>query len=137
MTEPINAPAPHPCGSCPYRRDVPSGVWDENEYDKLPEYDEPTGNQPVGVFMCHQADGRACAGWVGCHDMEENLAIRIAVSVGNLDDETYEAIVDYETSTPLWDSGGEAASHGVENLFDPDQDAQRVMAKLRSKRERT
>ncbi|WP_367277007.1 DUF6283 family protein [Bradyrhizobium sp.] len=20
-------PAPKPCGSCPYRRDVPSGIW--------------------------------------------------------------------------------------------------------------
>lgn len=134
MTEPINPPAPHPCGSCPYRCDVPSGVWDEEEYDKLPEYDEPTGDQPIGVFMCHQADGRVCAGWAGCHDMEENLAVRLSVATGRMDDETYEALLNYETPTPLWDSGGEAASHGVENLFDPDESAQRVIDKLRSKR---
>jgi hypothetical protein len=135
--DPIRPPAPHPCGSCPYRQDVPSGVWDEGEYDKLPEYDEPTGNQPIGVFMCHQADGRVCAGWAGCHDMEENLAVRLSVATGRMDDKTYEALLDYETPTPLWETGGEAASHGVENLFDPDEDAQRVMDKLRSKRERT
>ena len=134
MAEEIRPPAPHPCGSCPYRRDVPSGVWDESEYDKLPEYDEPTGDQPIAVFLCHQQDGRACAGWVGCHDMENTLAIRIGAAAGLLSDDAVEEILDYETSTPLWDTGGEAASHGVENLYDPDEDAQRVINKLKGKR---
>lgn len=132
-TDPIKPPAPHPCGSCPYRQDVPSGVWEESEYDKLPEYDEPTGFQPIGVFLCHQQDGRACAGWVGCHDMEENLAVRIGATAGLLDEETYEAILDYETPTPLWESGGEAASHGMERLYDPDEAAQRTIDKLKGK----
>jgi hypothetical protein len=35
----INPPAPKPCESCPYRKDVPSGVWSEGEYRKLPQYD--------------------------------------------------------------------------------------------------
>lgn len=58
MGEPIKAPAKNPCGSCPYRRDVPSGIWSEEEYDKLPQYDLPTGDQPPNVFLCHQQNGR-------------------------------------------------------------------------------
>lgn len=28
----LRAPAPRPCESCPYRRNVPSGIWTEEEY---------------------------------------------------------------------------------------------------------
>nr|WP_280343300.1 DUF6283 family protein [Nocardia neocaledoniensis] len=37
----IGPPAPRPCVSCPYRRDVPSGVWDFGEYEKLRGYVPP------------------------------------------------------------------------------------------------
>jgi hypothetical protein len=47
-------PASNPCGSCPYRRDVPSGVWDAAEYEKLPRYDGPMADQPARLFLCHQ-----------------------------------------------------------------------------------
>lgn len=30
-------PSPRLCESCPYRRDVPSGIWDRSEYAKLTE----------------------------------------------------------------------------------------------------
>ncbi|WP_336794377.1 DUF6283 family protein [Gordonia malaquae] len=53
----VTSPAPRPCESCPYRRDVPSGVWAESEYEKLRAYDAPTGEQPVRLFLCHQYDG--------------------------------------------------------------------------------
>ena len=43
-----------PCGSCPYRRDVPSGIWEQHEYDKLPEYDGQTWEQNPALFLCHQ-----------------------------------------------------------------------------------
>jgi hypothetical protein len=36
------APTKYPCPSCPYRKDVPSGVWAPEEYDKLPAYDNDT-----------------------------------------------------------------------------------------------
>lgn len=36
----------NPCHSCPYRRDVPSGVWATEEYDKLLPYDADTASQP-------------------------------------------------------------------------------------------
>jgi hypothetical protein len=119
-----NPPAANPCGSCPYRRDVPSGVWSPEEYDKLPEYDNDTGEQPFAIFMCHRQDNRVCAGWAGCHDMEEAIAVRIARP------ELAEALLDYSTDTPLWDSGLEAAEHGRRDVGDPDRDAQRIIDKL-------
>lgn len=132
---PVKPPAPHPCGSCPYRRDVPSGLWHEEEYEKLIEYDEPnTGDQPIGIFLCHQQDGRACAGWVGCHDMENSLALRIGVATDNIEDP--EPFLNYETTTPLWDSGGEAANHGLEKIAEPDEAGKKAIDKLRAKEAR-
>lgn len=80
-------PAPRSCASCPYRRDVPAGIWAREEYGKLPGYDEPTPFQPRGVFLCHQhdpgTDGHpVCGGWAGCHDGDELLALRMAVLGG-------------------------------------------------------
>lgn len=65
--EQIAAPAPRPCDSDPYRKDVPSGIWDASEYAKLARYDGPTANQPAGLFLCHLIDkksarARICAG---------------------------------------------------------------------------
>ena len=57
----IDPPAKRPCGSCPYRRDAPSGIWSREEYEKLPEYDKPTAYQPPQVFMCHRNAGCLCA----------------------------------------------------------------------------
>ena len=105
--------AKHACGSCPYRQDVPPGIWHDEEYAKLPNYDLPTGEQPVGIFLCHQQDGRLCAGWVGCHDMEENMALRMAVPLGSLDLEDVEAARAYVSPVPLFASGAEAAEHGL------------------------
>lgn len=127
----ILPPAPNPCGSCPYRRDVPSGVWSLEEYAKLPSYDGETGDQPFGIFLCHQQDGRACAGWVGCHDMDESLAFRLAAATGRI--ENPDAFLDYATPTPLFASGAEAAQHGVEAINDPDVDARRVIDRLGAK----
>ena len=53
---PAPQPAKNPCGSCPYRKDVPSGVWAVSEYLKLVEYDRPTGEQPVHVAQRQAAD---------------------------------------------------------------------------------
>lgn len=132
----IIPPAANPCGSCPYRQDVPSGVWKADEYAKLPPYDGYTGDQPLGVFHCHQQDGRVCAGWAGCHDMENTLAIRFAAAEGRLDTETIEAIFDYQTSVPLWASGTEAAEHGMADVEWPDDDARRVIDNLTAKKKR-
>ncbi|MET8997158.1 DUF6283 family protein [Amycolatopsis sp. NPDC004169] len=132
----IGPPAPRPCVSCPYRRDVPSGVWHVSEYAKLPRYDTETGTQPGGLFQCHQNDTddtrrRICAGWAGCHDGDELLALRLAVISGRITPETAQATVNYQSPVPLFDSGAEAAAHGVRNMSDPDAEALRTIEKIR------
>lgn len=124
----------HPCGSCPYRCDVPSGVWAAEEYDKLPPYDaEETWEQPYTVFLCHQQTGALCAGWVGCHDMDKSMGLRIAAAQGIVTEEQYLEALDYVCSIPLWESGQAARDHGVERLDYPDEAVRRVYEKLKRK----
>jgi hypothetical protein len=125
-------PASSPCGTCPYRRDVPSGVWDAGEYAKLPDYDAPTALQPPGLFLCHQADGRVCAGWVGCHDSEELLALRLAALQG-MNPQELAATRAYTSPVPLFGSGKEAAEHGLARINDPDPMAWRAIRRLAPK----
>ena len=128
-------PAKAPCVSCPYRRDVPSGVWDESEYDRLPAFDAPDiqSGQPLGIFLCHQSDGRLCAGWVGCHDMDNSLGLRIAFIYGHISPEDYDAALDYESPVELFGSGAEAAAHGKKQISTPDAQARRAIARLERK----
>jgi hypothetical protein len=119
-----------PCRSCPYRKDVPSGVWAPEEYDKLPLYDAETFDQPFGAFYCHQQDGRLCAGWVGCHDMQESLGLRMA----KLTPEDYELALDYESPVELFASGAEAAAHGKAEITNPSLPARRTIDRLARKR---
>lgn len=126
----VREPARNPCGSCPYRRDVPSGVWHADEYAKLPPFDRDTAEQPPGVFLCHQQDGRICAGWAGCHDMSQNLGVRIGASMGTLPDEVVEALMDYSTDVPLFASGAEAAEHGMKDNAEPGTKARRTINTL-------
>lgn len=129
----IHPPAVNPCGSCPYRRDVPSGVWSEEEYAKLTPYDEDTGYQPPSVFMCHQQDGRLCAGWTACHDMYKNMGLRIAVVSDRIAPEDLDTILDYTTSVPTFSSGAEAAAHGRAEVEAPGPAAAKVIDKLTRK----
>jgi hypothetical protein len=124
-------PAKNPCGTCPYRKDVPSGVWAEEEYAKLPRYDGETITQPMGLFLCHQKDGSLCAGWVGCHDMDENFALRLHAH--SMTEQTMEAIFDYKTEVPLWGSGREAAEHGLAEVEAPSPQARRKIEGLLKK----
>lgn len=123
-------PAPHPCGSCPYRRDVASGVWSEEEYAKLAPFDT---NEPLTVFMCHQQDGRLCAGWTVVHDMEESIGLRIACAMERITLEDLDTIRDYTTTTPLWGSGAQAAAHGMAEVYAPGGQAAKTIAKLKRK----
>ena len=130
-------PAKNPCGSCPYRKDVPSGVWVAEEYDKLPPYDnEDMSQQPAGIFLCHQQDGHICAGWAGCHNMENNLALRLAVITGTLSGEEADATYDYVSPVPLWSSGREAFEHGIGAVDNPDDKARRLIQNLTRKQAR-
>lgn len=123
-------PAAAPCRSCPYRRDVPAGVWNPEEYAKLPRYDGETWEQDAALFMCHQQDGRLCAGWVGCHDPGESLAVRLAAASGALDGDDLDAVLGYESPVPLFSSGGEAAAHGLAGVDAPEADAVAMIRRL-------
>lgn len=132
--KPILPPATNPCGSCPYRCDVPSGIWHPSEYAKLPEFDNPTMEQPRSVFLCHQNDGHLCAGWVAVHDMSQSLGLRIALSTGTIQPEHVDAILDYTTATPLFGSGQEAMVHGMCDVRKPKRKAVETQRKILSKR---
>lgn len=132
----MKPPKPYPCTSCPYRRDVPSGVWSAEEYEKLPRFDGELITQPPSVFLCHQQDDTLCSGWVGCHDMEHSLGVRLAISDGRLGPKDIDAVLDYECPVPLFGSGAEAAEHGLADVEAPREEAAQVISKLTARRER-
>ena len=115
---------------------MPSGVWHPDEYAKLPGFDRPTAEQPPAVFLCHQQNGRVCAGWAGCHDMGQSLGVRFAVLSGALSGGDVDAVLDYRSPVPLFESGVEAAAHGLADLDAPGEPAQRVMEKVTQRRTR-
>jgi hypothetical protein len=120
-----------PCSSCPYRRDVPSGVWAAHEYDKLRDYDAPTCEQPFSVFACHATPEHYCHGWAVVHTNRGNEYDLIALRVAR---DGYPAIP--EAGVPLFDSGNEAADHGQADILEPTPEAKGTVAKLMRKYER-
>lgn len=125
-------PRSNPCGSCPYRTRVASGIWDESEYSKLPAYDGELHEQTsIAVFMCHQpAEGSVCSGWLGHRSYPEDLlAVRLGVLRGDLD----QSCLEYSTDVPLFESGAAAAGHGMKHFQDPQADARRVIDKITRK----
>lgn len=117
-----------PCGSCPYRKDAPSGLWHESEYDKLPGYDGQTWEQQPQIFMCHQKDGRLCGGWLACHGPRELLALRMAAK--KIDP----AVWDYSTDVPVFGSGAEARAHGIRDIARPTERTNKMIRGLIRKR---
>lgn len=123
----VTAPA-RPCASCPYRTDVPSGIWAKHEYDKLPAYDgdipDQLMNGGLAIFMCHQRDGNLCAGWLACHGPDHLLALRFEQR--NIDP----AVFDYVTDVPVFKSGAEARAHGLRQMQRPGKKAKRLQQAL-------
>lgn len=132
MAEDIPGPARSPCGTCPYRRDVPAGVWHPDEYARLPRYDgslvDQIQNEAGGLFMCHQQNGCLCSGWVGTHGSDNLLALRM----NPVDPATW----GYKSPVPLFESGAEAAEHGMRGVADPDRRALTAINKLARRRAR-
>lgn len=124
-----------PCKSCPYRRDVPSGVWHPHEYAKLPKYDGNIIDQLQagcgGLFMCHQRDGKLCAGWLASHGPHNLLALRLH---GN---EVTPEVWRYESPLPVFGSGAEAAAHGLAEIAQPAERARRTIDRLSRTVDRT
>ena len=110
-----------PCGTCPYRKDVPSGVWGASEYNKLPRYDGDTGTQfvsgGIALFMCHQNDGCLCGGWLVTHDTRHLAALR----VHDVDPSAF----NYHPDVECFASGAEAAAHGLADVDAPSPQARR------------
>ena len=113
---------PRPCSTCPYRRDVPPGIWAAEEYHRLRDYDRPTGQQPVAGFACHTTPDEFCHGWavVGSSRGHENdlLALRL-----------HHARVP-PPAVPLFGSGAEAAAHGLAGIEAPPPAAVKAIARL-------
>jgi hypothetical protein len=121
-----------PCKSCPYRKDVPSGVWAANEYEKLPSFDGEIVEQLMkggtGLFLCHQKNNSLCSGWLGCHGPDNLVAMRLHHQY--VKPETF----DYTTDVPLFTSGAEAAAHGMRDIEKPSDAAHRTMGRLLRKK---
>lgn len=125
-----------PCRACPYRRDVPSGLWAEHEYDKLSDYDKPTAEQPMAVFACHATPETYCHGWAVVHMNRggdpgdphghpyDLLALRLSMITGRWDG------VMPDESVPLFASGAEAAAHGKAEIDSPSPEAKAAVARL-------
>lgn len=126
MTEEPPKAARSPCPSCPYRRDVPSGIWDSSEYEKLPDFDgeiiDQVMNNAFGLFMCHQQNGCLCSGWIATHGPANLLALRIQP--------VDESVWYYESPVPVFSSGAEAAAHGMAEIEDPGRASRQMVAKL-------
>lgn len=113
-----------PCDSCPYRRDVPSGVWASEEYEKLRLYDADTAYQPTAAFHCHTTAAEYCHGWALVHGPYDLLALRVAGCRGQWDCKVPENV------TPLFTSGAEAAEHGQREIRRPKDRARRTARKI-------
>lgn len=121
--------ADRPCATCPYRLDVPSGIWDASEYGKLPLYDGDMAQQAlagaVNLFDCHHQPGSAlCAGWVGTHSPGNLLALRIHAA--RVDPEIHA----FRSPVPLFASGAAAAAHGIRDIRSPGKEALAAIAKV-------
>lgn len=126
---------PEPCSSCPYRRDVPSGLWAWDEYEKLRDYDAPTAQQPPQAFGCHATPEAYCCGWAVAHTRRgtqahhpfDLFALCLAASTGEWD------CAMPETRTPLFATGNEAADHGQRDIEKPSLEAQAAVSRLMRK----
>lgn len=122
------SPPKKPCGSCPYRKDVPAGIWDVSEYEKLRLYDNSTHQQPFGLFMCHQKDGCICGGWLLTHDRDHLLALRLHYQ--RLD----ASVWSYAPSIDVFASGNEAAEHGISGIENVSVAAQKKICSIARQR---
>lgn len=135
------------CSSCPYRRDVPSGVWAREHYELLRDMDSrrtikvpmlgpndetvmvDAPNPNPGTFHCHQsnATGRptVCRGWLSVE--RNSIGVRLLASFGGIE---YEDIPDEDESATYYSSGTEAAEAGLRDIENPSSEARLLCRKL-------
>lgn len=131
MSEPLYM-APTPCTTCPYRRDVPSGIWDRSEYEKLPAYDHRDfGESPMAVFHCHQepmiGKPTVCHGWLSVHP--DCIAVRMARFSGLITKE-HMAQIPIKPDPKPYDSGQQAYRAGIKGIRRPGKKAEAAVRGL-------
>jgi len=113
-----------PCSACPYRKDVPSGIWAPEEYDKLRNYDNETPYQPYNGFSCHATPEFYCNGWAMCHTARgaayDLMALRFDPPAEWPD----------PSGVELFGSAAEAADHGQRDADAPAEAAVVAIEKL-------
>ncbi len=129
--------SPIPCTTCPYRRDVASGVWHEDEYQKLLAYDRPTSEQPPALFMCHQQTGGLCTGWLQSHADRDHRFDLLALRINYRKfDESVAKIAVSDPEVLLFKTAAAAAAHGMKEIEKPGRKAKAAIARIVRKRER-
>lgn len=118
---------PNPCSTCPYRRDVPSGIWDREEYEKLPQWDHEMAF--AGTFLCHTDPAAICRGWMEVH--ERNMSVRLAMFRVEWTEANRKP-----TKIPLYRSGLAAMRAGLRALARPSGDAKKAITSILERRER-
>jgi len=124
-----------PCASCPYRKDVPSGIWATEEYDKILPYDNETMFQPARIFLCHQQNGCLCRGWLDTHGTEL-LAIRFGCIKGEVDPADITKAIDEGPAVEVFETAAQAAKHGRKSIKRPGVKAKQMVEQLTNKRSR-
>src|SRR4029077_4861673 len=110
------------CSACPYRKDVPSGVWDHAEYEKLRPYDAETWEQPAAAFMCHATPDFYCHGWAVVHTSRDHRYDLLALR--------FRPCEIPEPSTEFFETATEAADWGQELADEPPVEAVAAIEKL-------
>ena len=113
----------NPCSACPYRCDVPSGVWSDYEYEKLRAYDNITPDQPWAPFMCHATPEHLCSGWAVVHTSRGHEFDLLALRMTGYPDIP-------ATTVELFGSGNEAADHGQAEIKTPSPEAIEAVGRL-------
>lgn len=116
----------NPCSACPYRKDVPSGLWEHHEYEKLRDYDNPTMDQPFATFHCHATPEHLCSGWAVCHTSRGHEYDLLALRVYGYPDIP-------QPTVELFGSGNEAADHGQAEIETPSAEALEAVERLTRK----
>jgi hypothetical protein len=111
-----------PCSTCPYRRDVPPGIWSAAEYNRLRAYDRPTGDQPLAGFACHTSPAEFCHGWAVVGSSRGHAFDLLALRLNRVSVPA--------AAVPLFASAGDAADHGLSAIDDPPPAAIDAIARL-------
>lgn len=129
---------PIPCVTCPYRKDVPSGIWHEEEYEKLVRYDAPTMQQPAKLFMCHSQPDGLCTGWVQSHADRDHAFDLLALRLNwrQCDVEALKTVSQSEPAVPLFKTGAAAMWHGMKKIKKPDEKAAQAIEQIERKRKK-